>query len=284
MASFRSAQATPRRGHSQAGGHDRPLRVLQLSDPHLCADPEARLLGIRVQRGWQSVLALARSRAADAQALIVTGDLVHDESLAAYQGLRQSLEDTRIPYCCLAGNHDAREPMGAALGEQAILGATLYPLGGWNLLLLDSARPGSVAGGLGTAQLHWLEQTLERSPAPAVAFLHHHPTPVGSRWLDALGLEDGPDLLALAARHPQLKAILCGHIHQEFLEQRGDLRILGAPSTCVQFLPGSATFALDAAVYPGYRELLLYPDGSLDTWVTRLPSFDEQPDRASTGY
>ena len=47
------------------------------------------------------------------------------------------------------------------------------------------------------------------------------------------------------------------------------MRWLGTPSTCIQFAPGSAEFALDEQM-PGYRWLHLYDEGQLDTGVSRV--------------
>lgn len=46
-------------------------------------------------------------------------------------------------------------------------------------------------------------------------------------------------------------------------------RLLGAPSTCVQFLPGAAHCAVDTRP-AGYRWLDLHDDGRIDSGVRRL--------------
>jgi Icc protein len=47
---------------------------------------------------------------------------------------------------------------------------------------------------------------------------------------------------------------------------------MSTPSTCIQFKPGSKTFALDD-LPPGYRRLDLHADGNIDTAVERLVDF-----------
>jgi Icc protein len=94
--------------------------------------------------------------------------------------------------------------------------------------------------------------------------------PVGSRWLDALGLRNGPTLLKLAALHPQVRTIVCGHIHQELDMTVNGVRILATPSTCRQFLPQSAAPALEPDALPGFRCLQLFPSGRLQTEVIRV--------------
>jgi Icc protein len=82
---------------------------------------------------------------------------------------------------------------------------------------------------------------------------------------------------------PECRALVFGHIHQEYALGRGHYQILGAPSTCVQFLPGSEEFAIDTSP-PGYRELLLHPDGRLETSIRRLAAYPDPLVTDSRGY
>ena len=99
--------------------------------------------------------------------------------------------------------------------------------------------------------------------------LHHCPIDVGSLWLDAVGLDDGYDLLMLTQRFPRVRAILCGHVHQELDTVVHGVRLLASPSTCYQFKPGSKRFTLDE-MPPGYRSLRLFPDGHIESRVSRV--------------
>ena len=74
-----------------------PSRLVQLSDPHLFAEPTGHLLGITTRSSFQAVIDLALAGRQAAHALILTGDLVHDESPAGYRYLRQALEKTGLP-------------------------------------------------------------------------------------------------------------------------------------------------------------------------------------------
>jgi Icc protein len=63
---------------------------------------------------------------------------------------------------------------------------------------------------------------------------------------------------------------LFGHVHQEFDENLSGIRIIGTPSTCRQFKPGSDQFVLDDRP-PAYRRVSLHGDGSLSSeliWMT----------------
>jgi Icc protein len=253
-----------------ASAGNRSLRVLQLTDLHLCAEPSAELLGVRTRRSLEQVLARARERHWPTDAILWTGDLVHDERPEAYRYLRQLFDQLDCPCFAIPGNHDRIDFLAAEVDASASQHFRVEPIGAWDLLLLDSTIPGSDAGRLKPETLLALERFLEASPdRPAAIALHHQPVPIGSRWLDTMQVENGHRLIELAERHPQLRLVLWGHVHQTFDREHSGTRLLATPSTCAQFKPHSPDFDLDGQ-QPGYRWLELEPDGRLRTGVERL--------------
>jgi 3',5'-cyclic-AMP phosphodiesterase len=245
-----------------------PFTLVQISDTHLFADPEA------VQHGWCTQASLAAVlddvRAQNPGALLATGDLVHDESALGYSRLAAALHRFGVPVCYLPGNHDDPQRLQTAFAPLGEAAPARILLGGWQILLLDDHLPGSDAGLIPQDQLDQLAYWLVRHREPALIAVHHPPVPVGSRWLDALGLRNGLTLLKLAGLHPQVRAIVCGHIHQELDMTVSGVRVLATPSTGRQFLPHSDSFVEDVAALPGYRCLWLQPNGQLKTKVVRV--------------
>lgn len=272
--------ASARRPRSQDGG---TLRLVQLTDSHLFADPAGRLLGLTTRESFEAVLSQMVSALPAADAVVFTGDLVHDESADGYAYLSAKLASIATPSYCLPGNHDSRKLLERLLGDAAVGYTARRRLGGWNLFLIDSTRPGQEGGHLDARQLDQLDAWLAEDAAPALVFLHQHPIAVRSQWIDSMGVDNGEALLALCDRHPNLKAIVFGHVHQEVHMDRGGCLLLGTPSTCIQFLPGSDEFALDTRT-PGFRELLLHPDGTLETSVIRLADYPEPLCIGAMGY
>jgi Icc protein len=193
------------------------------------------------------------------------------------------LDSKGLPYYCIPGNHDQPERLAQWLGAAAVGRLASRTLGPWNLIFLDSTHPGEEGGRLDSDQLQGVDQLLAEGHRPTLVFLHQHPVSVGSAWMDTMDVENGNELIRVCDRHTNLRGLIFGHVHQEFMSERGGYLILGAPSTCVQFLPGSPDFAIDTRP-PGYRELLLYPNGALETWVRRLTAYSERLDTASNGY
>lgn len=253
------------------------MRLIQLTDTHLEADPAAELKGVNVRRTLVAVLNLVRAQETDFSAFLLTGDLSHDESLASYRFLSDLLAPYGKAAYALAGNHD--DPAAMAEGFAKAGGPVRtgrghglggWRLGGWQLVLADSRVPGEVGGRLADGEVEALDGALEaHRGVPTLLALHHHPVPTGSAWMDAIALENPGALDGLLARHPQVRGVVWGHVHQEQDFLRDGVRLLGTPATCIQFDPDSWEFTLDDRP-PGYRWIDLLPDGTLATGVRRL--------------
>ncbi len=253
-------------------------RILQLSDPHLLADPQARCHGEpplrRLQQALNHGLEQARDLGGGADLLLISGDLCDDESWGGYAQLRALLEERPQTLALLPGNHDRPLYLRAALGRRAAVAPALLPCGAWDLLLLDSHRPGYTSGWLGAAQLAWLEELVEElteRPRPLLVAVHHPPLPIGDPLMDSMLLEDREPLLAALAPLPQWRGLVFGHIHQHWqgcFPGRPEVPLLGCPSTLKAFGPVQpCPLGLPRAA--GGRLLELAPDGRLGQRLLR---------------
>ena len=244
------------------------LRLLQFTDPHLFGRREAELKGVRSYASLQQVLAHARQRHWNAEALLLTGDLVHDDG-GGYAHLREIFGGLDKPVYCLPGNHDTPEFASALRGHPFQLGGHA-DLRAWRLIMLDSTVPGEAHGRLSEEELQRLEQLIASADGRHLLIcLHHHPVPMASHWLDQVRLQNAERLFEITDRSAAVRAIAWGHVHQSFDARRKGVRLLGAPSTCAQFMPYSERFAVDASP-PGYRRLALHADGSIETEIVRI--------------
>jgi Icc protein len=245
------------------------VRLLHISDPHLFASPLGALRGIPTLASLRAVLAHALDGRERYDALLVTGDIVHDEP-GGYRHFRVVMAETGLPVYCLPGNHDVPAALPLAVAGTPVQVGGHVDLGDWRIVLLDSSVPGQAHGRLQPPELARLDGAIRGADGRHVLVgVHHHPVPHDSRWLDSVGLHNAADLFAVADRHASVRAIVWGHVHQEFDALRKGVRLLAVPSTCAQFLPRSEQFAIDPTP-PGYRRLTLRADGSIDTEVVRL--------------
>ena len=256
-------------GSPDAGG--RPIVLLQITDTHLFASADTKHRGINTQASLDAVLAVANADARwPPDAIVVTGDIVHDESQAGYKHFRRTLESLGPPAFCIPGNHDHPAVLEQYLAAARVQVCGDARLGAWRLILLSSFGNGEVAGALGAAELARTEMVLEKYPGEhTLICMHHPPVPMGSAWLDYPGLHDADAFMELVQRHAQVRAVLWGHVHQEFDRHADGVRFMSTPSTCAQFRPCCDEFAEDSRP-PGMRWLELNPDGGLATEVVRV--------------
>lgn len=245
------------------------LRLIQFTDTHLFGQPEACFRGIATYPSMQAAISHAGRRYPQRDGILLTGDLVQDDP-AGYQLVREAFKDSPVPVYCVPGNHDVPDAMRAVLRDQPFQLCGSVDIDPWSLVLLDTYRADSAGGRLGAAQFEALRETLAAMKDRHVMLcMHHHPMPMSSRWLDTVGLEDGPELLSLIREHRNVRAVLWGHVHQSLDLFDSGVRFMATPATCAQFLPRSDNFALDRRP-PGYRVLDLLPDGTITSEVIWL--------------
>jgi len=261
------------------------VRLLQISDTHLFADSTRDLLGIATADSFQAVLDAITELPQAYDVVLATGDLSQDHSAESYQRFaRMASVALPKPIHWLPGNHDHRVLMQNELHAAGIRPEMQLVSEHWQVILLDSQVYGTPHGWLSHLQLEQLEAALQQHPEKhALICLHHHTFPIGSIWLDQHDLKNANDFLAVLARYPLVKAVVCGHVHQEYDQYHQGIRFLTSPSTCIQFKPLSVDFALDT-MSPGWRYLQLYPNGEIATQVWRLAPGQFTPDLESTGY
>jgi 3',5'-cyclic-AMP phosphodiesterase len=261
------------------------VRVVQLTDTHLCQVRGGTLLGMDTDHSLQSVIDLVKRERSAVDLLLGTGDLADGGAGPAYERLQQYFDQLTSDNYWLPGNHDSRAKMEAAATSDMRLCREIRA-GRWQILLLDSQVPGQVGGGLGAVELALLEQALlsaQELGLYTLVCLHHQPIVIGCDWLDQQMVADAPAFFDVLDRYPGVRAVLWGHVHQEIDRQRNGVRLLASPSTCVQFAAGSAKFKADDQP-PGYRWLDLHSDGRVETAVSRVRDVQFVVELDSGGY
>ena len=257
-------------------------RIVQLSDTHLMASQGGTLLGLDTDRTLSAVFRLVASLG-PLDALLLTGDLAGDEAESAYQRLDQALSSLGVPSFWLPGNHDAVWSKGHPLSRYF---KRSIHLAHWDIVMLNTQHAGAVAGYLDDGELQALRHAVaqaETTGRPLLVATHHPLLPVGSKWLDEIGVQNAADALEVLTVLGERAVVVSGHVHQESVQEHQGLQCLTSPSTCVQFAPMSAEFQLDALA-PGCRELTLNADGSWETAVRRVTDEIFSVDLNSPGY
>ncbi len=217
------------------------MLIAQISDTHIKAAGKLAYRRVDTAQKLQRCIEQLRQLDPAPDLVVITGDLVDLGHPDEYRRLRQLLAPLSQPIVAIPGNHDERDAMRAAFSGDGYLPASgflqfaiddAYPL---RIIGLDTLIPGQGCGALCAKRLAWLETTLARRPSrPTLILMHHPPFATGIGHMDALGLSGADDFERLVARHGQVEAILCGHLHRPIQTTVGQRRAMAAPSPAHQ--------------------------------------------------
>lgn len=252
------------RGPNQGADGPEMLTFVQITDTHIFADRE-EFLGARPAEILEAAVDDIRARYPEAGFVVHTGDIGGLEGRRAdyerYNGLIRPLP---MPVFHVPGNHDmvsgefarSLQPS-AGPGVQWEFEKAGWLFVGWN----SSARDGSD-----------LSRLLQRHAAtPTLLFTHHNILPVGVRWIDRLIEPHSLGLLNVICSHPQVKYVVCGHVHLEKTLYYQGRYFVHTPALSWQFTPAIQDVKESVDDVPaGYRVFTIADDGAVGSTVRRL--------------
>ena len=264
------------------------MLIAQITDTHIRVP--GRLAYRKVDTAPMLQTCVAALLALDPQPDIIvhTGDLVDFGLAKEYALFKEIVAPLRAPIFAIPGNHDEREAMRLAfaaneyLPEQGFLNYAVE-LGTLRIVALDTVVTGQGGGALCAERLAWLDTTLTDKPeTPTLVLMHHPPFFTGIAHMDRIGLEGRAGFSEIMRRHPQVQAVLCGHVHRPTFAQVGGRPAMICPSPAHQVAldlrpEGPSAFRMEP---PGYM-LHRWQDGLLTShvavlgeWAGPFPFFD----------
>ena len=246
--------------------------MLQITDAHLRPDSGQSLLGVDTAESLRAVLAQAFNESTP-QLVVASGDLAHDPEVRSYRRFLAVLREFHQGATLfLPGNHDLAVPL-----ARTLRGPDSVTLGDWEVVGFDSHADERPEAELTTVDLAALQDRIAGSSARHLLLACHHPlVDVGCPWLDKDRIKNGGELLEWCAGNTRVRGVVFGHVHQVVERRYKGITVLGTPSTCFQFAPGSARFAIDetpTSRQPGYRWLDLQADGTIVSVVGRVTDY-----------
>ena len=257
------------------------MTLVQVTDTHLTGDSDGTLLGMNTERSARQVIDAALA-SQHPDCVLVTGDIAADGQAAAYEQLN-GFFNHRVPTLWLPGNHDdVRAQKGAYRDhlKRRIVGRH------WDVLMLETQLAGKVGGYFSSAELEALQRAVADATAGDKSLLiatHHPLRALQSTWLDEQAVSNASAALTIMQALSDRVVVVSGHVHQESDAVVQGVRMLTTPSTCIQFAPQSHDFALDDK-QPGYRRIVLQPNGQIETQVIRICDEENRPLSGSSGY
>lgn len=235
------------------------MLIVQLTDLHI------RPRGMPAYRVAETNMLTERALRAVANlrtkpdAVIITGDLTDCGLPEEYDLLQDMLARTlSCPVHLIPGNHDRREVMAERMHGVPVNGGFVqyavedHPV---RIVMLDTVVPGAGHGLLCDARLEWLERTLAEQPnKPTLIGMHHPPFICGIGHMDDINLRNSADFVAILARHPQVKRVVCGHHHRPVTAALGTAIVSISPSVAHQveldLTPGApSAFVMEPSAY-----------------------------------
>lgn len=245
------------------------MRLIHMTDSHIFADVDGRLGGIETRRSFDAVLA-AVTAGSEFDLLVLGGDNSMDGTVASCRWLSGRLDAIVPAVMMVAGNHDEPSAWPRHSDVEFDDAPRVFDHPAWSVIGMSTRVHEHAGGCLDDSDLQALDSLLDqRRDQHVLIAMHHPPVKVGSAWIDAIGLERSDQFWSVLRRHRHVRAIVSGHVHQNFDTWHHGVRVMTTPSTCAQFARRAATFALDRQA-PGYRIIDLHDDGEVETRVMRV--------------
>lgn len=272
------------------------MKIAQISDLHLTSDTTFTKNGINPYASLLSVLKHMKHNYPEITDIVVTGDISNDETQKSYQNLYDALIEIGVKYSIwLPGNHDSEsiinsfDSNGNKLQNPIVstftkhsesLGDAIHLIDNteWIILLINTKLDGSVAGQVDDNELDNLFSLLEkqeyqsinaRSKNNIIIFMHHPLVEVQSNWIDKVCIKNKESVIKKLSTLDDIRAVFCGHVHQEYSTKIGKINYFTTPSTCYQFKPRAEAFEIDFNSAPGYRIIDLN-NNNFSTFIVRI--------------
>jgi 3',5'-cyclic-AMP phosphodiesterase len=210
--------------------------IAQISDTHIVVDtPDAE----RRIRDFELTIADINALDPAPDAIVHTGDIVHNGRRDEYAKAVATLAQARAPVYVLAGNKDDRANLRAAFSARDYLAPDrkfveyaidAYPV---RLIALDTLSLGSNKGDFCRERVgHLIDMIDAETTKPIAVFTHHPPFDVAT-GPDGIHFQT-PDAMSRLCRTLQhggrVVAIFSGHVHRAAAGHAGTIRATVMPS------------------------------------------------------
>jgi Icc protein len=245
-------------------------RIIQLTDIHIPTDEELeahKKRGIDPKKNFLGLIDMINPKADDL--LVITGDIAaFSPNKHIYDWVQAELEKLPCESRVICGNHDDYRVLPEYFDEKYLPNKRYFGQESWNdwdLIYLDTSH-----AQLDENQKKWLGD-IQLKNTKSIIFMHHPPIRIGSMWMEhRYPLNDMQEHWELIKNVPNLKAVICGHYHNDEVKTMDGIEVMLTPSTIYQISddpkdPESRIDSLDA----GYRVLEL-SDASISTYTDYL--------------
>lgn len=240
--------------------------VAQISDLHIKAGGRKAYQRVDTLLALRQAIEHVNQLSPAVELTLITGDLGDFGTAEEYEIIGDALATLSMPIQIIPGNHDRRAPlrdMIARLPNAIVMAHPDYccsrtVMNDWVFIGLDSSVPKKPHGELAPEQLAWLAEQLAQSDLPHVISFHHPPITVGIDHMDVQNLHNASALAAVLRQYPQVKALVCGHVHRPITGMFSGTPVYIAPAhnhavTLDLSADAPSTFTLEPAAIRQFR-------------------------------
>lgn len=193
------------------------MKFIHLTDTHIIG--EGLLYGQDPTERLRAAVKSINAEHSDAEFVVLTGDITHFGTSAAYKTFKAEISKLSIPIHLMVGNHDKTpaliEIFPNVRCDHGGFVQTSFVTEQGKFLLLDTTLPGTHAGGYCDARREWLRVQLEITDGPVILFMHHPPFKVGIKAMDKIMMQDSEAFHDVLFPHKhQIRHLFFGHLHR----------------------------------------------------------------------
>ncbi len=228
-----------------------PFSFAVISDVHLCNDRADTFMLLRESQLFlQEVVGRLNEEKLDF--VIFTGDQVEvlGRNQANWQLFQDIAQSINAPWSFVLGERDLADDLpvdkirtyGPDWKSRGIETDKSYwsqsPLPGVHIIGLDTSRPNSPTGDMGTRQLEWLKGDLTANKRKFTIVFSHHPLlppppyDGGPPWDDYI-LPPGPVVREVLGSSPYVKLAISGHVYASKVQREKDIWYVSCPGLVV---------------------------------------------------
>ena len=193
------------------------MLIAQITDIHIGFDPDNPAEYNR--KRLDEVLDVLMKGPNRPDLLLATGDITDRGDPASYRRLATAFSRCPFPVWPSVGNHDLRDNFrdhfpGFDDGNGFIQYSIDLPE--LRLVTIDTLEEGRHGGAFCDARAAWLDAELAKDAAkPTYIVMHHPPVECGIDWMNTHSDEPWVyRFTAVVRRHPQVRGLICGHLHR----------------------------------------------------------------------
>jgi len=232
--------------------------ILQITDTHVFEHDAHKLFGVATNINFYRAVELATATGIEFDMIFLTGDVSQDETEESYDIVARTLSHFNKPIYWIPGNHDNPKKMKEVFKQHHLfINEPILSKENWVFIFLNTKYNFHDSGRLHTEDQKLLEKTLSNMDSDTLAYIvmHHPPLKVNTPLIDQYLLTNPDTFWDCIAPYPNVKNIICGHVHGDYSLIHHNVTLESSPATCLQWSKGATKLLVDPRIGFKFHEV-----------------------------